>query len=294
MINGTIVRGIGGFYYVKTDEGILECKARGLFRKDKILPLVGDRVCVEPRKNDETNVIKEIKERDNSLVRPPVANIDMAIIVFAIKKPEPNLYLLDRFLTIIEQNDIPICICFNKVDIADEDKIQEITSIYKKTGYPLIFSSAKKGHGIEELKQILKDHTSIFAGPSGVGKSSLLNKIQSNLNLKTGEISSKSERGKHTTRHVELLSLTFGGYVLDTPGFTSLEIKDIEEVDLQYFFPEFLPYIDQCKFNGCRHMQEPQCAIKENVQSKNISESRYNSYLSILKEIQEQRRYKYD
>ncbi|MCG8481676.1 MAG: ribosome small subunit-dependent GTPase A [Clostridia bacterium] len=291
MINGTIVKGIGGFYYVKTEKGILECKARGLFRKDKILPMVGDRVCVEPKKNDATNIIKKIEERDNFLVRPPVANIDMAIIVFSITRPEPNLYLLDRFLTIIEQNDIHICICFNKVDIADENKKNDIISIYEKTGYPIICSSAKTGEGLKELKEILKDHTSIFSGPSGVGKSSLLNKMQSNLDLKTGEISSKSERGKHTTRHVELLELEFGGYVLDTPGFTSLEIKDVEEAELQYFFPEFIPHIDQCKFNGCRHMQEPKCAIKEKVLSKDISESRYDSYLSILKEIQEQRRY---
>lgn len=294
MINGTIVKGIGGFYYVKTEESILECKARGLFRKNKILPMVGDRVSVELNKNDETNIIAKIEERDNFLVRPPVANIDMAIIVFAITRPEPNFFLLDRFLTIIEQNDIPICICFNKEDISEEKEKEEILTLYGKSGYPLIFSSAKTGEGIGELKTQMKDHTSIFSGPSGVGKSSLLNKIQSNLNLKTGEISAKSERGKHTTRHVELLELEFGGYVLDTPGFTSLEITDVEELDLQYLFPEFLPYIDKCKFNGCRHMQEPQCAIKEKVQSKDISKSRYESYISILKEIQEQRRYKYD
>lgn len=293
MINGRIVKGIGGFYYVKTVDCIYECKPRGLFRKDNIVPAVGDRVVIET-KEGATGVIREILKRDNYLIRPPVANINLAVIVFAYAKPDPNLYLLDRFLTNIEKNDIDICICFNKSDIADKGLKDSIKAIYMDAGYLVVNTSAKTGEGINQLKDILKEHITIFAGPSGVGKSSLLNQIQPGFGLKTGEISQKSERGKHTTRHVELLELDFGGSVLDTPGFTSLDIDEIEEEELQYYFPEFIPFINKCRFNGCMHIHEPSCAIKEKVDANFIAQTRYNSYALILKEIQEKRRNKYD
>lgn len=294
MINGIIVKGIGGFYYVKTDnQCIYECEARGIFRKENIIPAVGDIVKIEV-KDDGKGVINEIGERENYLVRPPVANIDLAIIVFAFTKPKPNLFLLDKFLVTLEKNNVHTCICFNKADLVDSKIKDQYTSIYKNTGYKVLSTSTKTEEGMERLKEILKGRISIFSGPSGVGKSSLLNQIQPGLKLKTGDISTKSRRGKHTTRHVELLRLDFGGSVLDTPGFTALGVSDIEEDELQYFFPEFIPYLNSCRFNGCRHLHEPKCHVKEQVASRNISSSRYDSYVAILKEIQEQRRYKYD
>ncbi len=291
MINGIIIKGISSFYYVKTKNGhIYECKARGIFRKDGIIPVVGDRVIIDV-KDDDTGVIVEISERDNCLIRPPAANINLAIIVFAFARPDPNLNLLDRFLVTIEKKDIKACICFNKSDLTDAENRFRMVSIYERAGYDVICTSTKTGEGIHELKIQLKDHISVFAGPSGVGKSSLLNVLQPGLRLRTGNISQKAERGKHTTRHVELLELDFGGSVLDTPGFSSLEVGDIDEEELTYMFPEFEPYIGDCRYSGCRHLNEPHCGIKNQVQANGIASSRYDSYLLLLKEIQEQRRY---
>ena len=291
MNNGVIIKGISSFYYVRTEDNhIYECKARGIFRKEKVVPVVGDRVIIDT-KPDDTGTICEILERDNYLIRPPVANINLAIIVFAFAMPEPNLNLLDRFLVTIEKNDIRACICLNKSDLADPKIREKMVDIYKGAGYDVICTSTKTEEGILEIKEQLKDHISIFAGPSGVGKSSLLNEIQSGLSLQTGDISLKAERGKHTTRHVELMELDFGGSVLDTPGFSSLDVVDIEEDELTYMFPEFEPFIEDCRFKGCRHLNEPQCEIKNRVVSNEIATSRYESYLLLLKEIQEQRRY---
>lgn len=292
MIDGRITKGIGGFYYVETNEGIIECKARGIFRQRKIVPTVGDLVSVE-KKNEQEGTITAIKERKNSLIRPPVANVELVVIVFALIKPEPNVYLLDRFIASIEKEELDIALCFNKADIASE-KEKEIIEIYKNAGYPVVVTSILTGQGIQEIRNLIQNRVTVFAGPSGVGKSSLLNALQEDLKLKTGEISEKLKRGKHTTRHVELLKLHFGGYVLDTPGFTSLEINDMDEKMLQYYFQEFIPYIGQCKFKGCSHMQEPECRIKEQVQSGRIPLSRYNSYSHLMHEIIEQRREKYD
>lgn len=294
-INGIIVKGIGGFYYVKTeDKNIYECKARGIFRKDNIVPAVGDRVLIDAKENG-TGVIDRIFERKNYMIRPPVANIDLAVIVFAFTKPEPNLQLLDRFLVTVEKNEIQACVCINKLDlITNSEKKDELFNTYRNAGYDIIFTSTKTKEGISELKKLLMNHISIFAGPSGVGKSSLLNEVQHGFQLRTGNISEKAERGKHTTRHVELLDLDFGGSVLDTPGFTSLEISDIEEEEIAYCFPEFLPHIEKCRFKGCRHLHEPQCEIKNKVALNEIAASRYESYVAMLKEIEEQRRHKYD
>ncbi|MFA5527149.1 MAG: ribosome small subunit-dependent GTPase A [Peptostreptococcales bacterium] len=292
MIDGRITKGIGGFYYVETEEGILECKARGLFRLKNLIPTVGDLVSVE-KKNDKEGTIVDIKERKNYLIRPPVANVELAVIVFSLLKPEPNIYLLDRFIAAIEKEELDIVLCFNKSDIASEEQ-KRIIKIYEDIGFPVVVTSAETGEGIRGLKELIRGKISVFAGPSGVGKSSLLNELENSLNLKTGEISDKLNRGKHTTRHVELLKLDSGGYVLDTPGFTSFEITDIDEKMLQFYFPEFTSFIGRCKFNGCFHMNEPDCRIKEAVEMKNIHPSRYKSYYSMMDEIIEYRRQMYD
>ncbi len=291
MIEGIIIKGISSFYYVKTpDNHIYECKARGIFRKEKIIPAVGDRVIIDT-KPDDTGTICKILERDNYLIRPPVANINLAIIVFSFTMPEPNVNLLDRFLVTIEKNDIEACITLNKADLVDPQIREKMVAIYEGAGYDVICTSTKTEEGIAKLKEKLKDRITIFAGPSGVGKSSLLNAIQPGLSLQTGELSLKAERGKHTTRHVELMELDIGGSVLDTPGFSSLDMVDIEEEELTYMFPEFEGFTQNCRFKGCRHLNEPQCEIKSRVASQEIAASRYDSYLLLLKEIQEQRRY---
>lgn len=279
---------------MNTIEGLFECKARGKFRNDKITPIVGDRVTIQI--TDKVNLkgnIDKVLPRSNELIRPKVSNVEQAAIIFAANKPSVNLDLLDRFLLLIEQQKIEILICINKIDIDDNNKLNEIKEIYRNSGYKIIGSSTKTGNGIEELKNNLKNKITVFAGPSGVGKSSLLNKISSNLDLKTGDISVKIERGKHTTRHAELIELNFGGYVVDSPGFTSLNITNIDADDLQYYFREFDPFIGKCKFNGCSHIHEPECAIIAQI-NKNISNKRYERYKIIYNELLQQRRSKYD
>ncbi|MCT4594896.1 MAG: ribosome small subunit-dependent GTPase A [Anaeromicrobium sp.] len=290
MIKGIITKGIGGFYYIQDEDGkMYECRARGKFRKEKITPLVGDRVSISISYDDK-GMIEKIENRETKLIRPPVANVDQAVIVFAVKRPNPNILLLDRFLVMAERENLDIVICFNKVDLSEEE-LNNLKEIYDKTGYKLLETSTKLNSGVEEFKHILKDKITVFAGPSGVGKSSLLNATQPNLQLKTGEISLKNKRGKHTTRHVELLKLDFGGWVLDTPGFSSLDLDFVEELDLQYYFKEFEPLIGSCKYTGCKHINEPECAIKEAIKNGKISESRYNNYVNLLDEIEKNRRY---
>lgn len=291
MINGIITKGIGGFYYIKADDRVYECKARGKFRKEKKIPVVGDRVKISIDTSTQKGMIEEIRPRDTALTRPCVANVTQSIIVFAVQNPEPNLSLLDRFLVTVEMEGLDIVICFNKVDLAYGKDLKSIIQAYSKAGYQVVETSTKAGWGLENLKNQLKDQITVFAGPSGVGKSSLLNSVQSNLELQTGEISNKNKRGKHTTRHVELMELEFGGWVVDTPGFSSLEIENLEIEDLQYCFKEFIPHIDHCKFKGCVHFNEPQCAIKKAVGENMIASFRYNSYIQLLAEIQKSRRY---
>ncbi|QXM05868.1 ribosome small subunit-dependent GTPase A [Crassaminicella indica] len=290
MIKGIITKGIGGFYYVKSQDAVYECRARGRFRKEKIIPLVGDRVKISINHSSNQGTIEEIMDRDMEFIRPPVANVNQAIIVFAVKKPDPNLMLLDRFLAMAENEGIDVVVCFNKIDL-DEEYLIELKKCYTAAGYEVVATSVKLGIGIEHFREILKDKITVFAGPSGVGKSSLLNATQPNLSLKTGAISEKNKRGKHTTRHVELLELDFGGWVLDTPGFSSLNLDFIEEGELQFLFREFTPLIGQCKFTGCKHVNEPECAVKRAVEENIISKSRYESYMQLLKEINQKRRY---
>lgn len=290
MKKGIIIKGIGGFYYVKTGEDIFECRARGLFRKKQISPQVGDYVEIRENLVDMTGYVERIFDRQTYLYRPPVANVNQAVIVMAIKNPDPDLWLLDRFLLLAQHQNLDIVICINKIDL-EEEKIININDIYKKCSYPVINISAKLGLGINELKEKLHDKISVFAGPSGVGKTTILNKIQPNLKLKTGEISKKTNRGKHTTRHVELLELNDGGWVVDTPGFSSLDINFAKEEELERYFNEIYEISHLCKFAGCKHYREPGCAVKQALEEGKISRSRYDNYLNFLQEIKNNRRY---
>ncbi|WP_343003718.1 ribosome small subunit-dependent GTPase A [Clostridium sp. 2218st1_F5_2218SCRN_220325] len=291
MIEGRIIKGIGGFYYVDTDNGLYECRARGIFRKNKITPLVGDfvKISVVDEENKK-GVVEEIAERETELVRPPIANVDKALIVFAVKNPTPHLSLLDRFIVLAERENLEIVIILTKIDLDDDNTFEKIKNIYEPCGYKVIGVSNLEKKNIDKVKEELKDNTVVFAGPSGVGKSSLLNEIDKNFKLKTGDVSDKIKRGKHTTRHAELFELEFGGMVADTPGFSSLTLDDIEDVDLKDYFIEFDNY-DDCKFGSrCIHQNEPNCAVKEAVENGEIPKERYESYIQLLNEIRQGKR----
>ena len=291
MIEGRIIKGIGGFYYIETEKGLYECRARGIFRKNKITPLVGDFVKISVVDEDnKKGVVEEIQERKTELVRPPIANVNKALIVFAVKNPTPHLSLLDRFIVLAERENLEIVIILTKIDLDDDNTFEKIKNIYEPCGYKVIGVSNLENKNIDKVKEELKDNTVVFAGPSGVGKSSLLNQIDSNFQLKTGDVSDKIKRGKHTTRHAELFELKFGGMVADTPGFSSLTLDDIEDIDLKDYFIEF-EYYDDCKFGSrCIHQNEPNCAVKEAVENGEIPKERYESYIQLLNEIREGKR----
>lgn len=292
MVEGVIVKGVGGFYYVKAQERLYECRARGLFREDNITPLVGDKVLIRINEEDGTGYIEEIMVRKSELIRPPVANVTQAIIVMSIKKPDINFWLLDRFIILAEHQNLNIIICLNKVDLTKREEITSILDIYKNTSYPIVKTSTKTGEGIEDLKEYLKDQVTVVAGPSGVGKSSLLNQIKPGLELKTGDVSKKTTRGRHTTRHVELIDLGSNSYVLDTPGFSSLNLDFIEsEEELSRYFNEIDEFATSCKFINCLHFKEPGCEVKKQVEKGRISPVRYENYLKFLEEIKSIRRY---
>ena len=292
-MQGKIIKGIAGFYYVHVVESaVYECKAKGVFRKDKIKPLVGDNVEIEILDEEtKTGNIVKILPRRNELVRPAVANVDQALVVFAVVKPNPHFNLLDRFLVMMESKRIPVVLCFNKEDIAEEPQIEELEAVYEKCGYPLIFVSAKEEKNIDEIRKALKGKTTVIAGPSGVGKSSIINLLQPQANMETGAISDKIERGKHTTRHSELFSIDEDSYIMDTPGFSSLYVNDFEKEELKYYFPEFTEYEENCRFQGCDHVHEPDCAVKEAVEKGEIHKIRYQDYLEIYEEMKNKRRY---
>lgn len=292
MYSGRLIKGIGGFYYVDVNDEIFECKARGLFRKKKIVPVVGDYVEIDILDHEKKKgVIEKIKDRKNELIRPSVSNVDQAIVVFAVTQPDPHLSLLDRFLVLAESQKLDIVICLNKVDLARKEEYDEIVSTYVSAGYKVILTSNKQNIGIDELREELKNKTTVFAGPSGVGKSTLLNHIHPGLRLQTGEISTKISRGKHTTRHAELIGIGENSWVVDTPGFSSLDMNFIGEDDLEFYFPEFEPFIEDCKFNSCKHINEPSCGVKEGLKDGKIAESRYESYIHFIEEIRKHRRY---
>ena len=271
-MQGKIVKGIAGFYYVHIAEfGIYECKAKGIFRKEGKKPLVGDNVEVDIlSEGDKEGSIREILPRKNELVRPAVANVDQALIVFAMQKPKPHFNLLDRFLVMMERKEIPVILCFNKRDIAAEDDMDRLREIYRPSGYRVTFISARMEEHIDYIREILQKKTTAVAGPSGVGKSSLINCLQKNIKMETGDISRKIDRGKHTTRHSELITVDEDTYIMDTPGFSSLYVNDFEKENLKYYFPEFASYEGTCKFNGCDHVHEPGCAVKTALSEEKI------------------------
>ena len=290
MPEGKIVKALSGFYYVLHDGQMIQCRGRGVFRKNKITPLVGDEVVFQAE-NDREGYIMEVKERKNELVRPPIANVDQAILVFSAVEPDFSTVLLDRFLVLVEFNHIKPLICITKMDLTNDNEKQAIIKYanqYKDIGYEVLLTSSETEAGIEGLNPHIENKISVFAGQSGVGKSSLLNVLRPDLDLKTDHISSHLGRGKHTTRHVELISIG-NGLIADTPGFSSLEFTNIEAEDLTFCFPEIARESESCKFRACLHISEPKCAVKTAVESQEITHYRYQHYVDFLQEIKDRK-----
>ena len=280
-MQGKIIKGIAGFYYVYAEDGnTYECRAKGIFRKDKFKPLVGDNVDITVLDEKELEgSVTEIHKRKNSLIRPAVANVDQALVIFAMDNP------------MMEYQDVPVTICFNKKDLATTEELEFLYETYQSCGYQVILSSALKREGLDEIEEVLQGMTTVVAGPSGVGKSSLTNSLQEEVEMETGEISRKLKRGKHTTRHAQIIPVAQDTFLVDTPGFSSLYIENMEEQELKDYFPEFRRYEGQCRFQGCRHIHEPGCAVKEALENNEISRLRYEDYLELHQELKEKRRY---
>lgn len=290
-LEGKIIKGIGGFYYVDVPKkGLYECRARGLFRNQNCKPLVGDRVILETGQ-ELTGYVTEILPRKNELIRPLAANIDQAVIIFAAAQPSPNFNLLDRFTVMMERAGIELILCFNKCDLVSKEEQERIRSIYKATNFRICFLSAKKQQGTEELETLLFHKTTILAGPSGVGKSTLINLFVPNANMETGQISEKIGRGRHTTRHSELFPAGENTYVLDTPGFSTFYLDGIEPEELRFYFPEIARQEGNCRFQGCLHLKEPGCSVKEQLTQGIISEERYRNYCKIYEERKNQKKW---
>lgn len=292
-MQGKIIKGIAGFYYIYAEDGnIYECKAKGIFRKDNFKPLVGDNVEITVLNEEEKEgSVTSILPRRNSLIRPAVANVDQAFLIFAMENPKPNFLLLDRFLIMMKQQEIPAVICFNKKDVGEKEEMEKLYEIYTGCGYRVVLSSTYEGEGMDEIHEILKGKTTVVAGPSGVGKSSITNCMQSEVQMETGEISKKLKRGKHTTRHSQVIPVEKNTFLVDTPGFSSLYLTDMKEEELRDYFPEFVMYEPQCRFQGCMHIHEPGCAVKKALSEGKISQQRYDNYLALYEELKEKRRY---
>ena len=292
-MQGKIVKGISGFYYVHVvGTGIYECKAKGVFRNRKVKPLVGDNVeIVVLDEEKRIGNVEEILPRKNELIRPAVSNIDMALVIFAAAKPDPNFNLLDRFLCMMEYQKVPVTICFNKCDLVSEEEKEKLQQIYAPAGYEILFTSVKTGENIDNLKALLADKTTTVAGPSGVGKSSLINELQTGVRMQTGAISDKIGRGKHTTRHSEIISIGQDTYIMDTPGFSSMNLPGFEKEDLWTCYPEFVPYEPECRFIGCSHIGEPDCGVKNALAEGKISQVRYDNYVMLYEEMKNIRKY---
>lgn len=292
-MKGKIIKGIAGFYYVHDGRSkIYECKAKGVFRNRNIKPLVGDDVeFMVLDEKEGTGNIGAILPRKNKLIRPAVSNVDQAVVVFAVTEPLPNLNLLDRFLVMMERQEIPVIICFNKIDLSGGKEIEELRAIYGPAGYTLHFISTYEAAGLEKLHELIAGKTTVLAGPSGVGKSSITNFLQPEARMETGVVSEKIKRGKHTTRHSELFFVENGTYMMDTPGFSSMYIEDLEPNELKDYFPEFSEYEEECRFLGCIHVGEKVCGVKTAVADGKISRSRYDNYLLLYQELKDKRRY---
>lgn len=294
-MQGKIIKGIAGFYYVHVaDCGVYECMAKGIFRNRKIRPLVGDDVIVEPVEDTEIgkkgNII-DVLPRHNMLIRPAVANIDQALLVFSVKFPKPNLNLLSRFLIAMSVQDIPAVVCFNKTDQTKTEETEHLAAVFEKSGCRILRCSVKNGEGIEKVAEVLMGKTTALAGPSGTGKSSLLNAISPKAASRTGAISEKINRGRHTTRHTEIFHISGQTYIMDTPGFTSFDAIDIDADRLRLHFPELSSMEGQCRFHGCVHINEPDCAVKDAVECGKISRIRYEIYRVLYQELKDKRKY---
>ena len=292
-MQGKIIKGIAGFYYIYAEDGnVYECKAKGIFRKDNFKPLVGDNVEITVLNEEEKEgSVTSILLRRNSLIRPAVANVDQAFLIFAMENPKPNFLLLDRFLIMMKQQEIPAVICFNKKDVGEKEEMEKLYEIYTGCGYRVVLSSTYEGEGMDEIREILKGKTTVVAGPSGVGKSSITNCMQGEVQMETGEISKKLKRGNHTTRHSQVIPVEKNTFLVDTPGFSSLYLTDMKEEELRDYFPEFVMYEPQCRFQGCMHIHEPGCAVKKALSEGKISQQRYDNYLALYEELKEKRRY---
>lgn len=291
-LEGKIIKGIAGFYYVYADDGITyECKAKGSFRKNGIKPLIGDNVKIDiiDRENKEGNITSVMK-RNNRLIRPEVSNIDQALVVVAVKNPEPNYVMLDKLLLQFRAKDIPVILCFNKTDLADDDLMNDILDIYGQSQITICVTSADTGYGIDELMKLLCGKVTAIAGPSGVGKSSIINCLQPEIQMETGEISDKLKRGRHTTRHSQIIPISSKTFIIDTPGFTSMDVFDVSEYDLCKYYPEFEQY-NGCYFVPCSHIHEPDCDVKCAVEEGKINKKRYENYIHIYDEIKRSRKY---
>ena len=292
-MTGRIMKGIGGFYYVEVEgAGLYECRAKGIFRNKKMKPNVGDIVDIDVISEEEkTGNLTVIHKRKNQLIRPMVANVDQALVIFAVHEPEPNFQLLNRFLIMMEKQQIPVIICFNKMDLASEEEKEQLRQDYENSGCRVLFSSAREGEGIPEIRELLRGKTTVMAGPSGVGKSSTLNTISPKTQMETGAVSEKIKRGRHTTRHSELIYLGEETFLMDTPGFSSLYLEDIDKEELRFYFPEFADYENQCRFNGCSHIHEPGCAVKQALEEGAISRMRYDDYCYLYEELANAKRW---
>lgn len=293
-MKGKIIKGIAGFYYVHTQEGncIYECKAKGIFRNQKLKPLVGDDVEIDTANQPEgKGTIVRIYPRKNELIRPAVANIDQAMVIFAAAEPDPNLNLLDRFLIMMQKQKVNTIVCFNKLDIGKEHEINLLKETYQACGYDVFSTSMLHKDGLDGIYRLIKGKTTVLAGPSGVGKSTFINILQPEAHMETGSVSEKIKRGRHTTRHSELIYVEDNTYIMDTPGFSSLFINEIDKDELKNYFPEFTEYDEGCRFIGCSHLNEPGCAVKEALEEGKISKIRYDNYVTLYTELKNQKRY---
>ncbi|UNK20250.1 ribosome small subunit-dependent GTPase A [Paenibacillus sp. N3/727] len=300
MLEGLIVKALSGYYYVKPlregnvvsgEDPSVQCRARGIFKKRGVSPLVGDRVMYSLTENGE-GTVEEILPRSSQLIRPPVANVHLAVLLFSVREPDMSLLLLDKFLVHIEHSDLKALICLTKQDLADDsgDSTEEVKRVYEKIGYEVIVTSSLQGVGTEEVKERLAGQISVFSGQSGVGKSSLLNALMPGLSLETSEISIRLGRGRHTTRHVELIELDNGGFVADTPGFSQLDFLELGVEELSSCFREFIPYAENCKFRGCSHTHEPGCQVIQAKENGDIADSRYKHYVDFFTEMKDKKR----
>lgn len=295
MPKGRIIKALSGFYYVDLEGIVYECKLRGILKREEGLPLIGDFAEVSiVDENEREGVIESVYPRINSLLRPPIANVTKALLIFGIKDPRPNLSLIDRFIVLAEKEGLQVVLCFNKADLDRENRGKVLAGIYRRAGYKVFNISAKDKRGIEEIRAELKGEVTVVAGPSGVGKSSLINALDERLNLRTSHISAKLGRGRHTTRYASLIDIGDGALVADTPGFSALNLEGVEEIELKEYFIEFHEYDHDCRFGfKCFHEKEPDCKVRQAQEKGEISKERYESYLQLLGEIREAHRRKY-